>query len=240
IVSTPGDFGANGGEPSHPELLDWLAGELVGSGWSVKALHRVILNSNTYRQASTPNATGLQRDADARLLWRFPPRRLEAEVIRDCILQLSGSLDLKMGGPGFSTFEPNTNYVRVYTPKESLGPSEWRRMIYMHKVRMERAPLFGSFDLPDAGQVCSKRGSSTTAIQALNLFNGAFVMDQSERMAALLERDGGDPVRRAYRGAYGRSPDEAEARAASAFIEDQGLLAFCRALLNSNELVFLP
>ncbi|MDB4453844.1 DUF1553 domain-containing protein [bacterium] len=240
IVSTPGDFGANGGEPSHPELLDWLAGELVGSGWSVKALHRVILNTNTYRQASTPKTTGLQRDADARLLWRFPPRRLEAEVIRDCILQLSGSLDLKMGGPGFSTFEPNTNYVRVYTPKESLGPSEWRRMIYMHKVRMERAPLFGSFDLPDAGQVCSKRGSSTTAIQALNLFNGAFVMDQSERMAALLERDGGDPVRRAYRGAYGRSPDEAEARAASAFIEDQGLRAFCRALLNSNELVFLP
>ena len=240
IVSTPGDFGANGGEPSHPELLDWLAGELVGSGWSVKALHRVILNSSTYRQASTPSAIGLRRDADSRLLWRFPPRRLEAEVIRDCLLQLSGSLDLKMGGPGFSTFEPNTNYVRVYTPRDSLGPPEWRRMIYMHKVRMERAPLFGSFDLPDAGQVCSKRGASTTAIQALNLFNGSFVMDQSQRMAALLEEAGGDPVRRAYMRAYGRSPDEEEARAAAAFIAEQGLLAFCRALLNSNELVFLP
>ena len=240
IVSTPGDFGANGGIPSHPELLDWLAREFIRDGWSVKALHRKILCSNTYRQASTPDAAGLARDADARLLWRFPPRRLEAEVIRDCILQLSGSLDLSMGGPGFSTFEPNDNYVRVYTPKESVGPLEWRRMVYMHKVRMERAPLFGSFDLPDAGQVCPKRGSSTTAIQALNLFNGAFVLDQAERMATLLERTGGDPVEGAYKSTYGRSPNEGEARAASAFIAEQNLAAFCRAILNSNELVFLP
>ena len=240
IVSTPGDFGANGGIPSHPELLDWLASEFIRDGWSVKALHRKILSSNTYRQASTPDAAGLARDADARLLWRFPPRRLEAEVIRDCILQLSGSLDLKMGGPGFSTFKPNDNYVRVYTPKESIGPLEWRRMVYMHKVRMERAPLFGSFDLPDAGQVCPKRGSSTTAIQALNLFNGAFVMDQAGRMAALLEGASEDHVERAYLRAYGRSPSERESRAASTFITEQSLVAFCRALMNSNELVFLP
>jgi mono/diheme cytochrome c family protein len=240
IVSTPGDFGAKGSSPSHPELLDWLARELIREGWSIKAIHRKILSSNTYRQASTPNPKGLAHDADARLLWRFPPRRLEAEVIRDCILQLSGSLDLKMGGPGFSTFQPNDNYVRVYTPKEVIGPAEWRRMVYMHKVRMERAPLFGSFDLPDAGQVCPKRGSSTTAIQALNLFNGAFVMDQAERMATLLERTGGDPVEGAYMSAYGRSPNEREARAASAFIAEQKLSAFCRAILNSNELVFLP
>ena len=145
-----------------------------------------------------------------------------------------------MGGPGFSTFKPNDNYVRVYTPKEVIGPAEWRRMVYMHKVRMERAPLFGSFDLPDAGQVCPKRGSSTTAIQALNLFNGAFVLDQAERMATLLERTGGDPVEGAYKSTYGRSPNEGEARAASAFIAEQNLAAFCRAILNSNELVFLP
>jgi hypothetical protein len=145
-----------------------------------------------------------------------------------------------MGGPGFSTFKPNDNYVRNYVPKESLGPAEWRRMVYMHKVRMERAPLFGSFDLPDAGQVCPKRGSSTTAIQALNLFNGAFVMDQAQRMAALLESADGDPVEGAYKSAYGRSPNEEEARAASDFIAQQNLLAFCRAILNSNELVFLP
>ena len=240
IVSTPGDFGANGGRPSHPELLDWLASALIRDGWSVKSLHREILCSNTYRQASTPSAAGLARDADARLLWRFPPRRLEAEVIRDCILQLSGSLDLSMGGPGFSTFKPNDNYVRVYTPKESVGPLEWRRMVYMHKVRMERAPLFGAFDLPDAGQVCPKRGLSTTAIQALNLFNGSFVMDQAERMAALLEEPEGDPVQLAYQRAYGRSPNQRESKAATAFLAEQNLTAFCRAILNSNELVFLP
>lgn len=240
IVSTPGDFGANGGAPSHPELLDWLAQRLMRSEWSVKALHREILRSNTYCQASTPDAAGLARDTDARLLWRFPPRRLEAEVIRDCILQLSGSLDLMMGGPGFSTFKPNDNYVRNYAPKEVLGSAEWRRMVYMHKVRMERAPLFGSFDLPDAGQVCPTRGSSTTAIQALNLFNGAFVMDQSERMAALLVKAGGDPVKGAYQRAYGRQPNQRESRLASAFIAEQNLVAFCRAILNSNELIFLP
>jgi mono/diheme cytochrome c family protein len=240
IVSTPGDFGANGGLPSHPELLDWLARQLMRGDWSIKNLHREILNSSTYRQASGPSATGLARDAGARLLWRFPPRRLEAEVIRDCILQLSGSLDLTMGGPGFSTFKPNDNYVRVYTPKETTGPTEWRRMVYMHKVRMERAPLFGAFDLPDAGQVCPKRSLSTTAIQALNLFNGIFVLQQAQRMAELLTELDGDPVEHAYRSAYGRKPSMREASAAETFIKEHGLAAFCRAVLNSNELVFLP
>jgi hypothetical protein len=240
IVSTPGDFGANGAQPSHPELLDWLAGSLMREGWSLKRLHRRILLSDTYRQASGPNPEGLARDAGARLLWRFPPRRLEAEVIRDCILQLSDSLDLTMGGPGFSTFEPNANYVRVYDPKEELGPDEWRRMVYMHKVRMEKAPLFGSFDLPDAGQVCPKRSLSTTAIQALNLFNGAFVLNQARRMATHLEEQALDPVEGAYQRAYGRSPSPRELGAARAFIQEQSLVAFCRAILNSNELVFIP
>jgi hypothetical protein len=240
IVSTPGDFGANGGIPSHPELLDWLARQFIQDGWSVKALHRTILLSNTYRQSSSPNAAGLARDAETRLLWRFPPRRLEAEVIRDCILQLSGCLDLSMGGAGFSTFKPNDNYVRVYIPKESIGPAEWRRMVYMHKVRMERAPLFGSFDLPDAGQVCPKRSQSTTAIQALNLFNGAFVLDQAKRMASLLKNAGGDSVEGAYQSAYGRPPNADESSAARSFIAEESLVAFCRAILNSNELVFLP
>ncbi|MDE0915974.1 MAG: PSD1 and planctomycete cytochrome C domain-containing protein [Planctomycetota bacterium] len=240
IVATPGDFGANGAQPSHPELLDWLAMRLMREEWSLKQLHRLILLSDTYRQASAPNSEALARDADTRLLWRFPPRRLEAEVIRDCILQLSGSLDLTMGGPGFSTFEPNTNYVRVYAPKEELGPAEWRRMVYMHKVRMEKAPLFGSFDLPDAGQVCPKRSLSTTAIQALNLFNGTFVLDQARRMAANLEGLAMDPVVGAYRVAYGRRPNPSELNTARSFIQEQSLVAFCRAILNSNELVFIP
>lgn len=244
IVTTPGDFGANGATPSHPGLLDWLAGQFVRDGWSVKQLHRAILGSKTYRQASRPSEAGLARDADARLLWRFPPRRLEAEVLRDCILQLSESLDLTMGGPGFSTFEPNENYVRVYAPKEVTGPAEWRRMVYRHKVRMEREPLFGAFDLPDAGQVCAKRSRSTTAIQALNLFNGPFVLDHALRMAAWLQVPGNDPakdpIEAVYRRAYSRSPNEGEASAARRFIEQYGLAPFCRAIFNSNELVFLP
>jgi hypothetical protein len=116
LVDTPSDFGANGSRPSHAELLDWLAGELVQSGWSLKHVHRMILLSNTYQQASAPRAECLAVDAGSRLLWRFPPRRLEAEAIRDSILKIAGNLDLTMGGPGWRAFEPNDNYVRVYEP----------------------------------------------------------------------------------------------------------------------------
>ena len=103
-------------------------------------------------------------DAQARLLWRFPSRRLEGEAIRDNILSVSGALDERMYGPGFDVFEPNDNYVRVYNPKEKLGPAEWRRMVYMYKVRMEQDPVFGVFDCPDAGQAAPVRPRSTTAI----------------------------------------------------------------------------
>jgi len=240
IVATPGDFGKNGVAPTHPELLDWLAGELIRNDWSLKALHRTILLSNTWRQSSRPRAEAQEKDAGTLWLWRFPPRRLEAEAIRDCILQVSGSLDLTMHGPGFAAFEPNDNYVRVYEPKTETGPAEWRRMVYMHKVRMEQEPVFGSFDQPDAGQVCPKRSRSTTAIQALNLFNSRFVMVQAGRMAADRQAQDGDPVALAYRRAYGRVPSEGEARAAAGFVADHGLVAFCRAILNSNELVFVP
>jgi hypothetical protein len=240
LVATPGDLGVNGARPTHPALLDWLAARFIEGGWSMKALHRRILLSDTYRQSSAPRPAALAVDADARWLWRFPPRRLEAEVLRDCILQLGGNLDLSMGGPGFSLFEPNDNYVRVYLPKVALDPGDHRRMVYMHKVRMETVPVFGAFDVPDAGQVCPTRGRSTTAIQALNLFNSPFVLAQARRMAARLEASGPDAVEAAYRLAYGRAAAPGEARAAGAFIEQEGLVAFCRAVLNSNELVFLP
>ena len=240
LVATPGDLGVNGARPTHPALLDWLAARFIEDGWSMKAIHRRILLSDTYRQSSAPRPAALAVDAEARLLWRFPPRRLEAEVLRDCLLQLGGNLDLSMGGPGFSLFEPNDNYVRVYLPKVALDPGDHRRMVYMHKVRMETVPVFGAFDVPDAGQVCPSRSRSTTAIQALNLFNSPFVLAQARRMAARLEASGRDAVEAAYRLAYGRSAAPGEARAAGAFIDQEGLVAFCRAVLNSNELVFLP
>jgi hypothetical protein len=264
IVPTPSDFGANGIPPSHPELLDWLATELIRSGWSLKHVHRLILLSSTYRQASAPRERALAADADARLLWRFPPRRLEAEAIRDGILSVSGALDLAMGGPSFSVFEPNANYARHWLAREdALGPGEWRRSLYSLGLRMERDGVFGSFDAPDGGQVSPRRNRSTTPVQALNLFNSAFVSRQAEIFAARLEREAmalraagdaggaggtrsghaGDAawrVRRAFLLALAREPEREESAAALALVEAHGLAALCRALFNANELLFVP
>lgn len=244
LVDTPSDFGRNGARPTHPELLDWLAAELIDGGWSLKHIQRLILTSNTSRQSSRPAPDGLAVDAGSRLLWRFPPRRLEAEAIRDNVLQLSGVLDREMGGPGFRVFKPNDNYVRVYDPKEDFGPAEWRRMIYMTKIRMERDAVFGAFDCPDAGQIAPKRARSTTAIQALNLLNSGFMLEQAGLFAQRLERDAGeDPerqVRRAFELTFGRTPASDERAAAIQLVKTHGLPALARALMNANEFLFIP
>jgi hypothetical protein len=244
IVDTPSDFGTQGSRPTHPELLDWLASRFVERGWSMKQVHRLILTSNTYRQSGTPTKRGLTLDADARLLWRYPPRRLEAEPIRDSILFVSGVLDLKPGGPGFSPFQPTQHHVRVYVPKEQDGPEDWRRTIYMTKVRMEHDAVFGAFDDPDAGLVCPKRSRSTTPLQAFNLLNSGFMMHQSDLFARRLKRDAGensaDQVRLAFQLAFGREPDSTEASAGEKLVKAHGLPALCLALFNSNEFVFIP
>jgi hypothetical protein len=244
IVDTPSDFGKQGSKPTHPELLDWLASRFVQSGWSMKQVHRLILTSSTYRQASVPSKRGLSADADTRLLWRFPPHRLEAEPIRDSILFVSGVLDLKMGGPGFSPFKPTQHHVRVYVPKEREGPEDWRRMVYMTKVRMEHDAIFGAFDDPDAGLVCPKRSRSTTPIQAFNLLNSDFMMQQSELFAKRLKREAGeqfaDQVSLGFRLVFGRAPDAAESVAGLKLVRAHGLPALCLALFNANEFVFIP
>jgi hypothetical protein len=173
------------------------------------------------------------------------------EPIRDSILFVSGALDLKMGGPGFLVFKANDNYVRVYDPKEEWGPSEWRRMIYAHRVRMAQDGVFGAFDCPDAGQPAPVRSRSTTAIQALNLLNSSFIAQQAELLAKRAECEaaadpGGsacDPdaaVRRVFVLAYDRQPGESELAAASETAREFGLPAVCRAVFNSNEFLFLP
>ena len=244
LVNTPSDFGGMGGKPSHPGLLDWLAVRFVKGGWSIKNLHRLILSSKAYQQSGRPNSLGMEKDANNRLLWRFQPRRLEAEAIRDSILQVSGSLDLKMGGPGFSFFEPNTNYVRVYNPKEEFGPPEWRRMIYGHRVRMEQDGVFGAFDRPDAGLICSKRTQSTTPLQSLNLFNSRFVEQQSEIFSKRLEAEAGEKVdgriALAFQYCFGRLPTAEEVSRGADFVKQHGLPQFCRVLFNTNEFLFLP
>jgi mono/diheme cytochrome c family protein len=241
LVSTPSDFGVNGARPTHPELLDWLAAECVERRWSIKEIHRLIVLSATYRQSGRGNARGLAADAGSRLLWRYPPRRLEAEPLRDAILAVCGNLDRSMGGPGFDLFEPNANYVKVYTPKKTFGPPEWRRMVYQAKPRMQLDDVFGAFDCPDAGQIAPRRTRSTTPLQALNLLNSPFILRQAVLFAGRLEKEAGsDPAaqaRRAFRLAFGREPDAEETAAAARLIRTEGLPVFCRALLNANEFV---
>jgi hypothetical protein len=238
LVDTPSDFGRNGGTPSHPELLDWLAADLVEHKWSLKHLHRQIVTSRTYRQSSKANADGRAKDAQSRLLWRYPPRRLEAEAIRDAILATTGKLDLTPGGPGFDLFEPNTNYVRVYTPKQTFGPAEFRRMVYQEKPRMQLDDTFGAFDCPDGGQIAPKRTASTTPLQSLNLLNGAFLAQQAGFFAKRIET-AADPVRAAFRLAFQRDPSPTEAAAAAALVKAHGLPALGRAVLNANEFLFV-
>ena len=244
IVNTPNDFGRNGAPPSNPELLDRLAAEFIHSGWSIKHLQKLIVMSRTWRQSSAPRADALAKDAQSKLLWRYPPHRLEAEIVRDQMLAMAGTLDLRMGGPGFSVFAPNNNYVRVYDPKQEFGPEDWRRMIYMTKVRMAQDSTFGSFDCPDAGQSQPKRARSTTAIQALSLFNSDFVHQQAESLATRLKQAGGDDVARqvgaAFELAFQRPPSAAERKVCERLAREHGLAALGRVLLNTNELLFVP
>lgn len=242
LVDTPSDFGEAGVPPTHPQLLDWLAEEFVRSGWSMKHIHRLILQSATYQQSSHPNAAALKADGRTRLLWRYPPRRLEAEPIRDSILAVSGSLDLAPGGPGFSAFEIEAENVRHYHPKQSFGPEDWRRMVYMTKVRMEKDAVFGLFDCPDAANSVAQRTRSTTPLQALNLFNSKFLLEQADLFAQRLEGEGHTTEQRitaAFQFCYARQPSAEEISASGKFINEQGLVAFCRALLNSNEFLFI-
>jgi hypothetical protein len=243
LVDTASDFGLNGARPTHPELLDRLAIDFIQQGWSIKRLHRLILTSATYQQSSRIDAASQSVDADTRLLWRFPSRRLEAEAIRDSMLAVSGQLNLKMGGPGFSFFKTRGG-LSGFPPRQSFSPNELRRMIYSHRIRMELVPVFGAFDCPDAGQATPTRSQSTTAIQALNLFNSPFVVRQSELFAARVHREAGDRVSaqvdHVWLLAVGRRPTETEAAVCVDVARDHGLATVCRVLFNSNEFLFMP
>lgn len=244
LVSTPNDFGRNGARPTHPELLDWLAAEFVAHGWSIKALQRQILTSAAWQQSSAPRPEGFATDAADRLLWRFPPRRLEAEAIRDSILAVSGNLDASAGGPPFFLHHVERENVYHYHPKETFGPGESRRMIYAFKVRMEQDGVFGAFDCPDGSLVTPRRSVSTTPLQALNLFNSAFILQEADTFARRLRADAGVEVAaqvgRAWQLAFTRPPTAAEAADAVAFAGREGMPALCRALLNASELMFIP
>ncbi|MDZ4289815.1 MAG: PSD1 and planctomycete cytochrome C domain-containing protein [Prosthecobacter sp.] len=248
IVSTPNDFGVNGARPSNPELLDWLAAEFIRGGWSIKHMQRLIVTSAAWQQDSHVPVSSPKDprtvDAACRLLWRFPPRRLEAEAVRDVMLATAGTLDLRMGGRGYSVFAPNSNYVRVYDPKVEYGPTEWRRMVYQTKVRMAQDSTFGAFDCPDAGQSSPKRSRSTTPLQALNLFNSGFVNQQAALLATRVEKQAGDNISKqvqcAFELAFNRPPAADEAKECEQLTREHGLTALGRVIFNTNEFLFLP
>jgi hypothetical protein len=227
----------------HPELLDWLASEFVENNWSIKHIFRLMLLSKAFRQASLPNAAALAIDADARLLWRFPPRRLEAEAIRDSILAVSGVIDYRMGGPGFYLQRVEQDNVYRYFPKEEVGPAEFRRMVYLTRIRQEQDPVFGAFDCPSGNQVIPKRSRSNTPLQALNLFNSPFILQQSKLLSERLVREAGEKqmerVKLAFRLMFGREADHFEIELSTDLIERDGLEAFCRAMFNASEFLFI-
>jgi hypothetical protein len=234
LVSTPNDFGVRGQPPSHPELLDWLAGEFVAHGWSLKHLHRLLLLSNTYQQAShVPSSAGQQADPDNRLLWRMNRQRLEGEALRDAMLAVTGSLTPALGGPMVRVpLEPEV-YELIFTEGEPDGL--WhptldrraynRRSIYLFAKRNVRLPMLEAFDQPDTLTSCPVRPVSTFSPQALILLNGPFIQEQSKAFAARLLREAGsEPERQvafAYRLALGRLPGDAEKGVAGAFLASQ-------------------
>lgn len=243
LVETSNDFGRAGTAPTHPELLDWLAAEFIRSGWSVKHMHRLIVLSKSYRQSAKIDPAAHAVDADVRLLWRFPSRRLEAESIRDSILAVSGQLNLKTGGPGYDLFEARGG-LSGFPPVESFTGDSLRRMIYAHKIRMEPDAVFGAFDCPDAGQSVSRRRQSTTPIQALNLFNSQFTFDQANAFADRVAKEAGSDIpaqiTRACWLAFGREPAADEISNFEPVIREHGLTTFCRAIFNSSEFLFIP
>ena len=226
IVATPSDFGIMGTRPSHPELLDWLASEFMRSGWSMKHIHRLIVTSSTYRQSSAFRQEAANVDGPDKLLWRFPRQRIDAEVIRDSSLYISGLLNLKMGGPGvYAELPAGMGAPRGGWDAEK-DPSETdRRSVYIFVRRNARYPMLEVFDLASTQETCPRRDVTTIAPQALTLLNSKLSRDWSEAFAGRVVREAGPQVSaevdRAYRLAYSRPPDSWEKDRVLTFIDTQ-------------------
>jgi hypothetical protein len=248
LVPTPSDFGFQGGLPSHPELLDWLAGQLVhpekGPAWSLKHIQRLIVTSATYRQSSRSVPGALQVDADNRLLWRQLPRRLEAEAFRDAVLAVSGDIDLRMGGPGYRDFKVSSaGNNETYTVFDAVGGEVNRRSLYRTCLRAGTSPLLDLLDCPDPSVATPQRTVTSTPIQALALLNNRFMEYHAERFVGRLKREAPEgtaaQVRRAYELAFARQPTDAELAFGQRFVAQHGLAQLCLVLLNTSEFSYL-
>jgi cytochrome c553 len=244
LVDTPNDFGFNGGRPTHPQLLDWLAVRLSDRKWSLKQLHREIVLSATYRQAFADNPAATKQDSDNRWLWTRTPQRLDAEAMRDAILVAAGELRRTVGGPGFRDFkEVFRSGTYTYEPADVFDSSFNRRTIYRTWNRGGRSGLLDAFDCPDPSVITPKRAVTTTPLQALALLNDAFTLKMAARIADRGERDvRGDldrQIEHVYRWSLARDPDSVERRAARQIVGKHGLAALARVLFNSNEFLYV-
>ena len=232
LVATSGDFGLRGAKPTHPELLDWLAAEAMRGGWSTKHIHRLILLSKTYRQSAQPNANNAAIDPENEFLWRWQPRRLEAEAIRDSALAVSGELDRARGGQS----------VKPEDEEQQL-----RRALYLRQKRLDPPSMAGLFDLPTANESCPKRHVSTVTLQPLYMMNSDFMFKRAKAFAKRVQEKGGEQREKqiavAFEMAFARTPEESELRSALKFFggttASDRLVPFCHALLNANEFVYL-
>ncbi len=259
LVRTPDNFGFKGDTPTHLELLDWLASDFIDKGWSLKRLHRLLLTSRTYRQASVhPRQEQYhQKDSANRLWWKMNRRRLEAEALRDSLLTASGLLNPRMGGPGFTpriSREAMEGLSRKGAAwQESPVEEQRRRGIYLFSRRSLIPPLMSTFDFCDTTRPIAQRDVTTVAPQALALMNNEFVHEQSTALAARVLSEAGEDrgrqVRLAWRFTLGREPRESEIRAALTHLEAQkknlpgkpalALASLCHVLLNANEFMYV-
>ncbi len=246
IVNTPNDFGHMGGAPSHPELLDWLAVEFRDHGGSLKWLHRAIVTSAAYRQTSAHDAKRAAVDADNVYLWRMSRTRLDAECVRDAILQISGRLDLKMGGPSVQNFAmtpgihvtPNVDYTKY----DWNSPGANRRSVYRFLFRTLPEPFMDALDAADASQLTESRNVSVTPLQALVLLNDAFMLKHSEALAARVKKMANEPraqITELYKLVFLRPPSEKEMKELEAYAAKHGLENLCRMILNCSEFMFV-
>jgi hypothetical protein len=249
IVATSSDFGKNGARPTHPELLDWLSLEFVRKGWSIKAMHRLIMTSSTYQQSSEAWSEGAAKvDSGNALLWRMNRTRLEGEIIRDSILAVSGRLNLERGGPAI--FPPMPEELANLRIKNRLvweppnGTEALRRSVYIMQRRQMEVPFLGVMDAPVLNDSCERRFVSTTSIQALSMMDGALVNEESKYFAQrVTEQAGPSPANQislAFELALSRPPDTDEANKAEQYLKGGGnLTGLCRILFNTNEFVYV-
>ena len=244
FVANASDLGYNGGQPSHPELLDWLASDFIRQGWSLKALHKRILMSQAFRQSSRFNPEAAARDADNRLLWRYLPRRLDGESVRDSMLAVSGDLNNAIGGPSFRPFEYGEarGSLKRYMLTQADTADHRRRTVYRMNIITAGDPMLEALDCPLPAVKTPQRRSTTTALQALSLMNSAFVQQRVEGFSERLRsyaQDVDGRIRRAFALAYGRLPSDREMASTRPLVRDHGLKSLCWGILNSSEFLYV-